>query len=115
MGSKEKFLLHPEIIAELKAIPQVIIKREEVQANVITRAQRLQKEREEVKASDEEEREDEGKNENESESDEISDDESSRPITSDRIRQENDACGSDNLLESEDSDEDMWDNGLPIV
>src|SRR6218665_1646353 len=48
MGSKEKFLLHPEIIAELKAIPQVIIKREEeVQANVITRAQRLQKEREE--------------------------------------------------------------------
>src|SRR6218665_4175300 len=29
MGSKEKFLLHPEIIAELKAIPQVIIKREE--------------------------------------------------------------------------------------
>src|SRR6218665_830834 len=45
MGSKEKFLLHPEIIAELKAIPQVIIKREEeVQGNVITRAQRLQKE-----------------------------------------------------------------------
>ena len=52
MGSK-----HPEIIAELKAIPQVINKREEaVQANVITRAQRLQKEREEMKASDEEER-----------------------------------------------------------
>src|SRR6218665_1648204 len=100
MGSKEKFLLHPEIIAELKAIPQVIIKREEVQATVITRAQRLQKEREEVKASDEEEREDEGKNENESESDEISDDESS--ITSDRIRQENDACESDDLLEFED-------------
>ena len=114
MGSKEKFLLHPEIIAELKAIPQVIIKREEeVQANVITRAQRLQKEREEAKASDEEEREDEGKNENESESDETSDDESS--ITSDRIRQENDACESDNLLESEDSDEDMRDKGLPIA
>src|SRR6218665_3317986 len=111
MGSKEKFLLRPEIIAELKAIPQVIIKREEVQANVITRAQRLQKEREEVKASDEEEREDEGKNENES--DETSDDESS--ITSDRIRQENDACESDNLLESEDSDEDMRDKGLPIA
>src|SRR6218665_413328 len=73
MGSKEKFLLHPEIIAELKAIPQVIIKREEVQANVITRAQRLQKEREEVKASDKEEREDEGKNEKESESDETND------------------------------------------
>src|SRR6218665_1102192 len=36
MGSTEKFLLHPEIIAELKAIPQVIIKHEEeVQANVI--------------------------------------------------------------------------------
>src|SRR6218665_402733 len=51
MGSTEKFLLHPEIIAELKAIPQVIIKREEaVQGNVITRAQRLQKEREEAKA-----------------------------------------------------------------
>src|SRR6218665_2900209 len=51
MGSKEIFLLHPEIIAELKAIPQVIIKREEeVQPNVITRAQRLQKEREEAKA-----------------------------------------------------------------
>src|SRR6218665_2027513 len=47
MGSKEKFLLHSEIIAELKAIPQVIIKHEEeVQANVITRAQRLQRERE---------------------------------------------------------------------
>src|SRR6218665_1968888 len=113
MRSKEKFLLHPEIIAELKAIPQVIIKREEVQANVITRAQRLQKEREEAKASDEEDREDEGKNENESESDETSDDESS--ITSDRIRQENDACESDNLLESEDSDEDMRDKGLPIA
>src|SRR6218665_2940524 len=113
MGSKEKFLLHPEIIAELKAIPQVIIKREEVQANVITRVQRLQKEREEVKASDEEEREDEKKNENESESDETSDDESS--ITSDRIRQENDAYESDNLLEFEDSDEDMRDKGLPIA
>src|SRR6218665_707415 len=38
MGNKEKFLLHPEIIAELNAIPQVIIKREEeVKANVITR------------------------------------------------------------------------------
>jgi len=45
MGSKEKFLLHPEIIAELRAVPQVIIKHEEeVQANVITRAQRLQEE-----------------------------------------------------------------------
>src|SRR6218665_1635949 len=89
MGSKEKFLLHPEIRSELKAIPLVIIKREEeVQANVITRAQRLQKEREEGEANDdEEEREDEGKSENESKSDETSDDESS--ITSDRIRQEN--------------------------
>src|SRR6218665_3899887 len=114
MGSKEKFLLHPEIIAELKTIPQVIIKREEaVQANVITRAQRLQKEREEAKASDKEERQDEGKNEIESESDETNDVESS--ITSDRIRQENDACESDNLLESEDSDEDMRDNRLPIA
>src|SRR6218665_3258303 len=114
MESKENFLLHPEIIAELKAIPQVIIKREEeVQANVNTRAERLQKEREEAKASDKEEREDEGKNENESESDETSDDESS--ITSDRIRQENDACESDNLLESDDSDEDIGDRGLPIA
>src|SRR6218665_2028471 len=114
MGSKENCLLHPEIIAELKAIPQVIIKHEEeVQANVFTRAQRLQKEREEVKASDEEEIEDEGKNENESERDETSDDESS--ITPDRIRQENDACESDHLLDSEDSDEDMRDKGLPIA
>src|SRR6218665_2974884 len=114
MGSKAKFLLHPEIIAELKNIPQVIIEHEEeVQANLITRAQRVQKEREEAEASDEEEREDEGKNENESESDETSDDESS--ITSDRIRQENDACESDNLLEAEDGDEDMRDNGLPIA
>ena len=71
-----------------------------MQANVITRAHRLQKEREEAKTSDKEEREDEGKNENESESDESNDDESS--ITSDRVRQENDACESDNLLESED-------------
>src|SRR6218665_565179 len=77
MESKETFLLHPEIIAELKAIPQLIIKREEaVQANVITRAQRLLKEREEAKANDEEEREDEGKNKNESEGDEQSDDKS---------------------------------------
>ena len=71
MGSKEKFLLHPESIAELKAIPQVglIIKHEEdVQANVITRAHRLQKERDEAKASDEEDREDEEKNENSIES-----------------------------------------------
>src|SRR6218665_3383309 len=115
MGSKERFLLHPDIIAELKAIPQVIIRHEEeVQANVITRAQRLQKEREEAEASDDEEvREDEGMSETESESDETSDDGSS--ITSDRIRQENDACESDNLLESEDSDEDMRDKGLPIA
>ena len=43
MGSKEKFLLYAEIIAELRAIPQVIIKHEEeVQAYLITRAQRLQ-------------------------------------------------------------------------
>src|SRR6218665_1666061 len=112
--STEKFLLHPEIIAELKAIPQVIMKHEEeVQANVITRAQRLQKEREEAEASvDEEVREDEGKSENESESDETSDESS---ITSDRIRQENDACESDNLLEFQDSDEDMRDKGLPIA
>src|SRR6218665_2670247 len=48
MGSKEKFLLHPKIIAELKMIPQVIIKREEVQANVITRAERVQKGRDEA-------------------------------------------------------------------
>src|SRR6218665_3417468 len=102
MGSKEKFLLHPEIIVELKAIPQVIIKREEeVQANVITRAQRVQEEREEGKASDEEEREDKGINENENERNEQSDDDSS--ITSDRIRRENYACESDNLLECEDS------------
>src|SRR6218665_1084839 len=64
MGSKEKFLLHPKIIAELKMIPQVIIRpkhKEEVQANVITRAQRVQKERDEAEAGvDEEEREDEG-------------------------------------------------------
>src|SRR6218665_3731209 len=72
-----------------------------------------EKEREEAKASDEEEREDEGKNKNESENDETSDDKSS--ITSDRIRQENDACESDNLLESEDNDEDMWDKGLRIA
>src|SRR6218665_1151551 len=53
MGSTEKFLLHPEIIAELKAIPQVIIKHEEeVQANVITSAQRLREEREEAEAMD---------------------------------------------------------------
>src|SRR6218665_2393167 len=117
MGSKEKFLLHPEIIAELKMIPQVIIRpkhKEEVQANVITRAQRVQKERDEAEAGvDEEEREDEGNSETEKESDETSDEKSS--ITSDRIRQEKDACGSDNLLEYEDSDEDMWDNELPIA
>src|SRR6218665_4076096 len=117
MGSKEKFLLHPKIIAELKMIPQVIIRpkhKEEVQANVITRAQRVQKERDEAEAGvDEGEREDEGNSETEKESDETSDEKSS--ITSDRIRQENDACGSDNLLEFEDSDEDMWDNGLPIA
>jgi len=65
MGSTEKFLLHPEIIAELKAIPQVIIKHEEeVQAIVITHAQRL---RQEIEAVDsEEENEDEGNSENES-------------------------------------------------
>ena len=116
MRSKEKFLLglHPEIIAELKAIPQVIIKHEEeVQANVIKRAQRLQKEREEEEAmNNEEEKEDEGNSENESESDETSDDESS--ITSDRIRKENDACESDNFSESEDSDEDARDKGLSV-
>ena len=71
MGSTEKFFPHSEIIAELKAIPQVIIKHEEeVQANVVMLAQRLQKELEEAKAIDDEaEREDEGKGENENESD----------------------------------------------
>jgi len=89
----------------------VIIKHEEeVQANVITRAQRL---REEAGAIDkEEEKEDEGNSEKKNESDEQSDDESS--ITSHRIRQENDACESDNLLESEDSDEEVKDKGLRI-
>src|SRR6218665_1602264 len=112
MGSTEKFLLHSQFIAELKAIPQVISKHEEeVQVNVITHAQIL---REEAKAIDnEEEKEDQGNNEKEKESDEQSDDESS--ITSDRTRQENDACESDNLLESEDSDEDVRDKGLPIA
>ena len=33
----------------------------------------------------------------------------------DRNRQENDACESNNLLESEDSDEDVRDKGLPII
>src|SRR6218665_2875823 len=115
MGSTEKFLLHPEIVAELKAIPQVIIKHEEeVEATVITRAQRLQKEREEAETSDnEEEKEDEGNSENENESDEQSDNEPS--ITLDRIRQENDARESDNLLESEDSDEGVRDKRLPIA
>src|SRR6218665_645115 len=115
MGSKEKFLLHPELVAELKAIPRVIIEHEEeVEATVITRAQRLQKEREEAEASDnEEEKEDEGNSENENESDKQSDDQSS--ITLDRIRQENDACESDNLLESEDSDEGVRDKRLPIA
>jgi len=40
MGSKEKFLLHPEIIAELKAIPQVIIKHEEEVRTKITKGTR---------------------------------------------------------------------------
>src|SRR6218665_817932 len=106
MGSKEKFLLHPKIIAELKMIPQVIIRpkhKEKVQANVITRAQRVQKERDEAEAGvDEEEREDEGNSETEKESNETSDEKSS--ITSDRIRQKNDACGSDNLLEEGEED-----------
>ena len=106
MGSTEKFLLHvhPEIVAELKVIPQVIIKHEEeVQANVTTRKQRL---REEAEAIDnEEKKEDEENSENENESDEQSDEESRKP--SDRIRQENDACERDNLLQSEDSDEDV--------
>ena len=113
MGSKEKFLLHPKINAKLRMIPRVIINREKVQASAITRAQRVQKEREEAKARDKEEGEDAGKNENESESDVTSDGKSS--ITSDRIRQENDACESDNLLESEDSDEDMREKGLSIA
>jgi len=57
MGSSEKFLLHSEIFAELKAIPQVTTKHEEeVQANVTTRAQRP---REEAEAADsKEEKED---------------------------------------------------------
>src|SRR6218665_3080661 len=117
MGSKEKFLLQPKFLAKLKMIPRVIIRpkhEEEVQANVITREQRVQKERDEAEAGvDEEESEDEGNSETEKESDETSDEKSS--ITSDRIRQENDACESDNLLESEDSDEDMRDIGLPIA
>lgn len=39
MGTTEKFLIHPEIIGEIKAVPQVtIVHEEEVQVNVITRA-----------------------------------------------------------------------------
>src|SRR6218665_681127 len=94
---------------------QLIIEHEEeVHANVITRAQRLQEEREEAEAIDnEEDKEDERNSEKENESDKQSDDESS--ITSDRIRQENDACESDNLLESKDSVEEVRDKGLPIA
>ena len=40
MGSKERFLLHPEIIEELKAVPQI-----QIQANVMTRAQCQRKEK----------------------------------------------------------------------
>ena len=50
-----------------------------------------------------------GNNEQEDDSDEQSDEESS--ITSERNRQENGACESDNLLESEDSDEDVKEKG----
>jgi len=102
MERTKKFLLHPEIIADLKAIPQVTIEHEEeVQANVITRAQKL---REEALAADsEEEKEYEENSEKENESDKQGDGEAS--ITSDRNRQENNACESDNLLEYEDSDE----------
>ena len=102
MERTKKFLLHPEIIADLKAIPQVTIEHEEeVQANVITRAQKL---REEAQAADsEEEKEYEENSEKENESDKQGDGEAS--ITSDRNRQENNACESDNLLEYEDSDE----------
>ena len=60
-----------------------------------------------------EEKEDKGNNEKEKKSDEQSGDESG--ITSNGIRQENDAYESDNLLESEDSDEDVRDKGLPIA
>ena len=85
-----------------------------MQANVITSAQRLREEREEAEANDnEEEKEHEGNSEKENDSDEQSDDESS--MTSDRIRQENDACESDNLLQSEDNDEDVRNKGLPIA
>jgi len=75
-GSIEEFLFHPEIMAELKAVLQVIIEhQEEMQANVITRAQRL---REGVEVNDrEEENEVEGNSEKEDDRDEQSDDESS--------------------------------------
>lgn len=49
-GSKEKFLLHPEIIiiAELKAIPQVNVLQRELQTNVMTRAHSRRREVEDV-------------------------------------------------------------------
>lgn len=86
-SSTEQFLLHPEIIAELKAIPQMPVKHEaDVQANVIMRAQR---QREEAQVTDGEDNESKGMCQQENESDDQSDQETSE--TYDTNRQENGA------------------------
>src|SRR6188768_1963864 len=96
MGSTERFLLHPEIIAELKAVPQVKMIQGDVQANVTTRLQSQRKKVVEVV----EESETESSSEEENESDGQQD-----GITAEMSEQEMAACKNGNLNETKEDNE----------
>ena len=100
MGSTERFLLHPDIIAELKAVPQVRMIQGDVQANVTTR---LQSQRKKV-VNVEEESETESSSEEENESD---DQQSLMQdgVTAEMNEQEMAACKNGNLNETKEDNE----------
>src|SRR5688572_10771461 len=95
-GSTERFLLHPEIIAELKSVPQVNIGQGKMQVNVTTRAQSQRKEVEETES----EIETESSSDDENESVDHRLQQSIQDgVTSETNKQEMAACKNDNLNE----------------
>ena len=104
MGSTERFLLHPEIIAELRAVPQVNIGQGSMKVNVTTRAQSQRKEVEE----NEKESETESSSEDENGSDDRQIRKRQDGVTSEINKQEMAACKNDDLNETtKDNESDV--------
>src|SRR5688572_23959433 len=100
MGSTERFLLHPEIIAELKAVPQVKMIQGDVQANVTTRLQSQRKKVVDVEKESETESSSEEENESDEQQSLMQD-----GITAEMSEQEMAACKNGNLNETKEDNE----------